>query len=95
VELNEQDTKPKKVKEPFVPWESAERVRPPWVLQKHGQKVAPPNEQASNNDIATKNVLQPRVEDIATSSHATPLTTNDSGHDQSDEPSGRNHVGAL
>jgi hypothetical protein len=95
VELNEQDTKPKKVKEPFVPWESAERVRPPWVLQKHGQVIPCQMDQKSNLKLDNKNVLQPRVEDIATSSHATPITTNDSGHDQSDEPSGRNHVGAL
>ena len=91
MELNPQDTRPPKKEEPFVPWESRERPRPPWVKDSvHYSETIPPwFEQKSNLKLTNEQVLQPRVEDIATSSSASPLAGRHStGSGASDEPSG-------
>jgi hypothetical protein len=91
MQLNEQSTTPKKEAKPFVAWESQERVRPPWVAQKHSERVLPQMDQKSNNDIATNLVLQPRDEKIGVNSQATPITgRHGTGNGASDEPSGSN-----
>ena len=88
-ELNPQDTQPKKEKKPFIPWESSERIRPEWQLQKHGERVLPQVLQKSNQTLTDDQVMQSRTQPIATGSNATPIDgRHDTGHGQSDEPSG-------
>ena len=88
-EINPIGTQPKKAKTPFVPWEGQERLRPEWVAEKHGQVIPCQMEQKSNLKLDNAQVLQPRDEDIATSSQATPITgRNDTGHGASDHDSG-------
>ena len=89
MQLNEQDTRPAKVKEPFIPWEGVERVKPDWVPIKHGETIAPQCDQKSNLDLSDEQVLQPRTEPIVSGSQATPINgRHDTGHGASDEPSG-------
>lgn len=91
--LNEQDAKPSKI-EPFTPWEEEERVRPPWIAQKHGQAIPCQMDQKSNLKLDNAQVLQPRDEKVATSSQAPPISgRNDTGHGASDEQSGRKQIG--
>lgn len=71
-------------------WAQTERVRPPWVAQKHGETVKPQSEQKSNNDLTDEQVLQPRAEPVTMGSSAKPISgRKDTGHGPSDEPSGR------
>lgn len=72
-------------------WAETERVRPDWVPIKHGERVLPQNEQKSNNNLTDDQVLQSREEPVTISSSAKPIGgRKDTGHGQSDEPSGRN-----
>jgi hypothetical protein len=91
LQINEtpQDTQPKEVKKPFIPWEGQERVRPKWVAQKHGETILPQSQQKSNNDLTDAQVLQPRDEPVGENSQATPIDgRHDSGHGVSDHDSG-------
>jgi hypothetical protein len=90
INKSEQDIDNKEVKDkPFVAWEAQERVRPPWVQEKHGETIAPPMEQKSNVKLMDEQVLQSRTQPIVSGSQATPI---DGRHDRnsgaSDEPSG-------
>ena len=58
---------------PKSPWAEIRHVRVPWVREKHGKQVLPPNDQTSNQDLTNKQVLQPRVEPIGMMSTAKPL----------------------
>lgn len=62
---------------PKVAWTKASEDRAAWIQPdiKHGEKILPPNEQASNNHFEDSEVLQPRSEPIG-HSMATPLNTN-------------------
>ena len=89
MELNQLDTKPPKKEEPFIPWENAERVRPPWVAIRHAKTIPPQMDQKSNQTLTDDQVMQSRTQPIATGSNATPIDgRHDTGHGQSDEPSG-------
>ena len=89
MELTPLDTTPKKAEEPFIPWESAERKRPPWVAIRHGKTIPPQMDQKSNQTLTDDQVMQSRTQPIATGSQATPIDgRHDTGHGQSDDPSG-------
>lgn len=91
MQLKEQDKSIlEKEQDKFIPWESLERVKPPWVLEKHGERVLPQNRQKSNQKLTNEQVLQPRDEKIGMGSYATPLAPRNM---ESDEHSGRKRVG--
>lgn len=46
------------------------RRQQPWQLQRHGERVSPPNEQRSNLTLANGQVLQMRNEPISKQSAA-------------------------
>ena len=72
-------------KEQSKPWAETERIRPPWVANKHGEHVKPQNEQKSNNNLTNEQVLQPRDEKVSESSTAKPLSDI---HSSGDDPAG-------
>ena len=57
-------------KNPVTPksaWVSSAYERAPWVREKHGEIIEPPNMQASNSELANENVLQERAEPVGKS----------------------------
>jgi hypothetical protein len=50
-----------------TPWCATEHNRAKWILNEHGERVLPPNDQKSNNIIASSEVMKDRDEPIGTS----------------------------
>ena len=89
MELTPLDTTPKKAEKSFLPWEGQERIRPPWVAIRHAKTIPPQMDQKSNQTLTDDQVMQSRTQPIATGSNATPIDgRHDTGHGQSEEPSG-------
>jgi hypothetical protein len=57
---------------PKSAWISTSYERAPWMRTKCAERVAPPNEQATNNELSDAEVLQPRAEPVGIS-HAFPI----------------------
>lgn len=89
--MSEENKKEESILEQEQPkaWAETERIRPPWVPIAHGEHVLPQNDQKSNNKLTDEQVLQSRAEPV-TISTAKPIGgRKDTGHGQSDDPSGR------
>lgn len=89
--MSEENKKEESILEQEQPkaWAETPRILPPWVPIKHAQRIPCLKDQKSNNNLTDEQVLQPRAEPI-TISTAKPIGgRKDTGHGQSDEPSGR------
>lgn len=52
---------------PTKSWCEIAYVREPWVREKHGETIAPPNEQSSNMSLSDSEVMQPRTQPVGES----------------------------
>jgi hypothetical protein len=86
--MSEQNTK-SILEQETKAWAEIPRIRPPWIAQKHGKTIAPQMDQKSNNSLTEEQVLQPRFDPVIISTAKPIGGRKDSGHGQSDEPSGK------